>query len=106
MVDAVEMPSPFHRGNVGGFFDNADQFLVTGWAAAVDARIDVGDVVADRAKTQTGFDVANGSGQRIGVVIAGSQNVECKALSALAADTWQLLEFIDEPGHGLSKFGH
>ena len=43
---------------------------------------------------------------RSGVVVTGSQNMECEPLRCLAANTRQLLQFIDETGHRLGKLGH
>src|SRR5208282_3852 len=106
VVDAVKMPRLLDRGNVGRFLDHADELLIAGRAAAVDAGIDVGDVVADRAQTQLGLDVANGGGQSLGVILARAQNMKSEALGALVADSRQLLEFVDEPGHGFGKARH
>jgi hypothetical protein len=80
--------------------------LIAGRTAAVDAGIDVGDVVADRAQTQLGLDVANGGGQSLGVIVAGAQNMKGEALGAFVADSRELLEFVDEPGHGFGKARH
>jgi hypothetical protein len=46
MEDAVEVLGFLDGGDVGGFLDHADQALVARRAGAVDARIDVGNVVA------------------------------------------------------------
>jgi hypothetical protein len=48
----------------------------------------------------------DGTGQRIGILIAGSQDVEGEPLRALAANAGQLFQFVDQPAHGLGKFGH
>src|SRR5438445_428980 len=66
--------------------------------------LDVGDVVADRAKAELGLDVADSLSQCFG--IAGAQDVEGQALSALTSDPGQLFQFINEPGHRLGKAGH
>ena len=106
MVDAVKMPRLFDCGDVGRFFDHADQFLISGGTAAIYAGIDVGDVVADRAQTQLGLDVSDGGGEGFGIVFARSQNMKGETLRALAADSRQLLEFVDQPGHRFGKLGH
>ena len=106
VVDAVKMARLFDGGDVGRFLDHADNLLIARRTAAVDAGIDVGNVVADGAQTQLGFDVANGGGEGFGVVRARTQDVKGEALRALAADSRQLLKFVDEPGHRLGKFGH
>jgi len=95
VVDAVKMPCLFDCGNVGGFFDHADEFLIPSRTAAVYAGIDVGDVVADRAQTQLSLHVPDGGGQSFGVVFAGPQDMKGEALRGLATDSGQLLEFVD-----------
>ncbi|SPE30065.1 hypothetical protein SBA2_480006 [Acidobacteriia bacterium SbA2] len=106
VVDAVKMPRLLDCGNVGGFLHDADDLLIPGRAAAVDAGIDVGNVVADRAQTQLGLDVSNRGSEGFGVILARAQNMKGEALGALVADSRQLLEFVDEPGHGFGEFGH
>ena len=49
MVDAVEVLGLFDGGDVGWLLDHAHQSLVAGGAGAVDAGIDVGNVIAHRA---------------------------------------------------------
>ena len=106
VVDAIEVFGFFDGGDIGGFFDNAYQALVAGCAGAVDARVNIGDVVADRAQPQASFDVADSSGQRFRVFVARTQNVEGQPLRALRAHARQLLQFVDQPRHRLSKFRH
>ena len=106
VVDAIEMPGLFDRGDVGWLFHHADQFLISGRIAAIDAGIDVRNVVADRAQAQLSFYVSDGGGEGFGIVLAGAQNVESQTLCALAADSGQLLEFVDEPGHRFGKLRH
>jgi hypothetical protein len=48
--------------NAGWFFDDADEALVAGGTGAVDAGINVGNVVADRTEAEGGFEAANGVG--------------------------------------------
>ena len=80
---AVEVLGLFDGGDVRGLFDYADQALVTGGASAIDAGVDVGDVVADGAQAQVGFDVAHGGREGFGVFVAGTQDVEGESLRAL-----------------------
>jgi hypothetical protein len=68
--------------------------------------VDVGDVIADGAEVEIGFDVAHGGGKSFGIVLARAEDMEGKPLRALAADSRQLLEFVDKPGHRLGKFRH
>jgi len=53
-----------------------------------------------------GVAVHGGSGESFGVILARTQNMKGQALRILAADSRQLLEFVDEPGHRFGKFGH
>ena len=92
--------------DVGRLLDHAHQPLIAGRAGAIDARIDVGDVVAHRTQPQAGFHVAHRGGQRLGVFIAGAQNVEGQPLRALRAHARQLLQLVNQPRHRLRKFRH
>ena len=67
VVNTVEVLGLFDSGNVGGLFDHANHALVARRAGAVNARIDVGDVVANRAQAQVGLHVPDGSGKSFGV---------------------------------------
>jgi hypothetical protein len=49
VIDAIEMFGFFYRRYIGRFLDYAYQSLIAGGAAAVDAGIDIGNVVASRA---------------------------------------------------------
>src|ERR1700732_568481 len=100
------MPRLSDCRNVGRFLDHADELLIPGRTAAVYAGIDVSDVVADRAQTQLGLDIPDGGGEGFGVVFARSQNMKGETLRALAADSRQLLEFVDELGHRFRKARH
>src|SRR5205085_5894262 len=62
VIDAVVVACLLDGRDVGRFLHHTNQPLVAGGAAAVDAGIDVGDVVALRAQVQLGFDVADGAG--------------------------------------------
>ena len=46
------------------------------------------------------------AGERLGIVVAGAQDVKGKPLRGLAADARQFFQFVDEPGHRLGKFRH
>jgi hypothetical protein len=106
MIDAVEMFGFFDGGDVGGLFEHANQALVAGCAGAVDAGVDVGDVIAEGTEAKAGFDVADRGCKRFGVFVTGAQNVEGKSLRALRANTRQLLQFVNQTGHRFSKLRH
>ena len=67
VIDAIEVPRLFYGGDIGRLLDHADQFLVARRASAVHARIDVCNVVADRAQPKVSLDVAYGASQGLGV---------------------------------------
>ena len=49
------------------------------------------------------FSSRTASASALGVLSAGSQNMEGEPLGVLGADAGQLLEFFNEPRHGLGK---
>ena len=106
VVDAHVASGALDAGDAGGLFYYADEALVADGAGAVGAGVDVGDVVADGAEAQAGLEFADGVGESGGVIVRGAQEVEGEALGALGAYAGELLEFFDEPGHGLCVTGH
>src|SRR5437667_328598 len=66
--------------NVGGFFHYADEPLISGSAAAVNAGINIRDVIAYRAQPQLGLHVAHSACQRLCIVVACAQNMKRQAL--------------------------
>ena len=64
------------------------------------AGIDVGDGVAGRAVRDALLHVADGVAEALGVLARGAQDVEREALRALAADTRQFLQLVDEAREG------
>lgn len=106
VIDAVEVACFFDGGDIGGLFDDANEFLIPSRAAAVDARLYVGDVIANGTEAQLRLDVTDGYGERFGIFAARAQDMERQALSGLAADAGQFPEFVNEPGHGLGKARH
>jgi len=86
LVAAMGVSCSLDRGDVSRLLDNADQALIAGWAGAVGAGIDVGDVVADGAEAQAGLEVMHGFSQRRRIVVGGAQDVKAKR-SALLAPT-------------------
>jgi len=76
VVDALIGAGAFDGGNRGGLFDDADETQVAGGAGAVGAGVYVGDVVADGAEAEAGFEGADGVGERFGIGVGGAQDVE------------------------------
>ena len=87
VVDAVVAAGFFDGGDVGGLFDDADEALVAGGRGAVEAGVDVGDVVADGAEAERGFEGADGVGERGGVGVGRAQDVEGEALRGACVPT-------------------
>jgi len=106
VVDAVEVVRLLNGGDVGGLLDHADQALVAGCAGAIDAGVDVGDVIAHRAQAQVGLDVAHGGGEGFGIFVAGAQDVEGQPLRAFRADAGELFQLVDQARHRFGKFRH
>ena len=105
VIHAIVVAGLLDGGDVGWLFHDANQALVAGGAGAVDAGIDIGDVVADGTEMQTGLQLADGVGEELGVFVAGAQDVKSEALRSLAAYAGKFLEFVDEASHGLGKLG-
>jgi hypothetical protein len=106
MIDAIEVSRFLNRRNVGGFFDDADQSLVPGSTTAINAGIDVGDVVADGTKAKALLELLNRGGERVGILIGGSKDVEGEALSTLGAHAGELLQFFNQASHRLCETRH
>src|ERR1700733_458071 len=102
VVDAVVMGA-LDDADAGGLLDYADLALVARGAGTIDARVDVGDVVADGAEPQLGLELAHGVGERVGIRHAGAEDVEGKALRALGADAGKLAQLLDEARHRLCE---
>lgn len=106
MVNAVVVARALDGSDAGGFFDDADEVLIAGGAGAVDAGINVGDVIADGTEAQAGLELANCVGEGGGVFVAGAQDMEGVALGGFCANTGKLFELFDEASHRLGIAGH
>jgi hypothetical protein len=102
VIDAVVVGALDH-GDAGGLFDHADLPLVARGAGAVDAGIDIRDVVADGAEAQLRLQLANSVGERVCVGHAGTQDVEGKALRTFGADAGKFAQLLNEARHGLCE---
>ena len=101
--DAIPGARLLDGADVGGLLDDAHQALVAGGAGAIEAGIDVGDVVADGAEAQALLDLADRGGERFGVLIVGAQDVKGQALRGFVADAGQLAQLLDEARHGFRE---
>src|SRR5690349_16497499 len=95
-----------HRSDVGGLFDHANEPLVARWAGAIDAGIDISDVIAHRTQAQAGLYFLNGKGESVRVIFAGAKNMERQPLRRLAADARKFFELINQTSHGFSEARH
>src|ERR1700741_232301 len=85
VIHAVVAARFFNRGDVGRLFDDANEALVAGRAGAIQARIDVSNVVADGAEPQARLHFAHSVSQCVRVLIAGSKDVKGEPLRAFGA---------------------
>jgi len=106
MEDSVKVLSLFDGGDVGGFLDNANEMLIARGTGAVDARVDVSDVVTNGAEAEVGLDIAYSGSESFGIFVAGAENVEREALSAFGSYAGELFKLVDQARHGFGKFGH
>jgi hypothetical protein len=104
VVNAVVTACFLNRSDIRGLFYDANQALVARGAAAVDARIDIRDIAANRAEVKIRFHLPDGVGEQFSIFVAGAKDMEGQTLGRLAADSRQLLQFFDEPRHRLCEF--
>jgi hypothetical protein len=95
------------RDHVARLLDDADEVGVTALVLADAAARLVGQVEADLAQPDPLLDLADGVGQRVGVVGVRAQDVEGEALRRALPDPRQLAELGDEAldGGGAYKLG-
>src|ERR1017187_2387569 len=106
VVNAVVAARLLDGGDVGGLFHDTDDVLVADGAGAVAAGVDVGDVVADGAEAEAGFDLADRVGKGLRVRVGRTQDVESEPLRRLGPDAGQLAQLVDEAGHGFGESRH
>src|SRR6266700_3181214 len=106
VINAIVMSCLLYRGDIGRFFDDADQVLVSSCAGAIGAGINVGDVVTYRAQTQAGLHVVDGAGKGARILFARTQNVKCEPLRRLASNAGKFLELVNQTGHRFGKTRH
>ena len=106
MVHAAVGSRFFDRENVVGLFNDADRLVITGRADAIEARIRVGDVVADRALADFLFRVANRVGKSHGFFGRRAQEMEREALRGFLSNTGKMFEGVDQSFNGGGKIRH
>src|SRR5664279_474820 len=86
VVYAVVAACLLYRRDVRWLFDDADHALIARRAGAIDAGINIGNIVANGAEPQLLLQFSDGVSERAGVLGAGSQNMESQPLSVLGSD--------------------
>ena len=69
VIDTLIALGALNGVDVRGLFDDADQAVVAGGARTVNAGVDVGDAVADRAEAKAGLEAAYSLGKRRRIVV-------------------------------------
>ena len=95
VVHAAVSACLFNRENVVGFFDDANRFVIAGWANAIEARIRIRDVVARGALADFLFGIANSVRESHGFFWRGAQEMERKTLRGFLSDTGKMFEGVD-----------
>ena len=106
MVYTVEILALLDRGDVGRFLDHAHQSLVASGIRAIDARVNVSDVVADGAEMQLRLQLMNGLGESGRIIGGGAEDVKGEALCGFVTNSWKFLELVNETRHGFCKLAH
>jgi hypothetical protein len=106
VVQAAKLARSFHRLDIRGFFDHADQRAIARRARAEKAWIGVRDVVADRAFADFFLCFANGVGKRERLPAIDAQQIERKALRGFLPDAGQAFEFVDQSRDGRREIRH
>src|SRR5699024_12168490 len=96
VVAPVVGAGAFNGDDVLGFFDDAQQSGVAVFVAANGTDFVFGDVEADFAQPDLGFDLGDRIGQGDHVFFGGFQDVEGDALGRFGADAGQPAQLIDE----------
>ena len=63
-------PRLFNADQIVGLFDNTDNRLIAGRVIAITTRINIGQIIANRAKRDLLFDLADGFNQAVGAIPA------------------------------------
>ena len=105
VVEAGEAPGFLDGGDVSGLFDDAKDGMAAMGRGAEAAGVNVGDVVAEGAEAQVGFELLDGVGERAGVLGGRPEDVEGEALRGAGAHARELAELFNEAGHGFGEAG-
>ena len=106
VIQTSVLASLFHGHQVERFFDDQDHAMVALRACAVAARVDVGDVIAQRTEDDLLFDFLDGFDQAVSFLAVGPQDVKRHTLSRLGSDARHFLKFVDELCYGFCVVEH
>src|SRR5215470_2341244 len=96
MVKAVELPRFFHRLDIRGVFDGADNLSVARSAGAENARVLVGDVIANGALADFFFRLADRVGKSERLAAIRAQQVKREPLRGLLSDAGQAFQLVNQ----------
>ena len=103
VIEAGEGAGFLDGGDVGGLFDDAEGGVGAMGAGAEGAGVDVGNVVAEGAEAEVGFELLDGVGEGFGLFGGAAEDVEGEALRSAGAHAGKLAELLDEAGHGFCE---
>src|SRR5580704_12822866 len=106
VIHAAIAPRLLNRRDVRRLLHHTNQPLITHRARAIPAWIDIGDVVAHRAKPQMRLQLPNRFRKLLSIIRRSPQHMKRQPLSALRPNPRQLPELIDQPSHRLRKPRH
>ena len=106
VIEAAVLPRFFDGHDVVRLFDDADRLSITRGPRAVEAWINIGDVIAHRAEPHVHLGVADRIGQRQGFLGLSAQNMKREALRRLGPYPGQMFELVDQTLDGFGKIRH
>jgi len=89
-----------------GLFDHADSPFVSRWPHAIQTRIGIGKILANRAGANLFFGLANGVGKRQRILRRGPKQMKRQPLGRFLSDSGEVLQFIDESLNRRGKIWH
>src|SRR5688572_5835155 len=106
MIKGPERTCLFDSDEIIWLFDDADDRTITFRVRTVMARIDICNIVANRAKNDLFLDLKQRCDEVINFCLGTAKNVKGQPLRRLAANAWQAFEFVDEASHGFGIVKH
>ena len=85
-------------GNVGWFLNNANDPLIARRIGTKSAGVKLRNIVANGAKAQMRFKIANGLRQRDGILLLRAQQMKGKPLRAFSSNAGKFAQFVDQTG--------